>query len=910
MYVLKKIYNSRYFAFGLFGLYAVILMFIYADYYISDMSIVAGDGINFFLSRIFTANMMKKGEIPLWNPYLSNGIPWAADFCGVFYPLQWLLLVMGEKDFIYFYYIFHVALGATFTYLYLKETGIRKIVAIVVSIIYLCSIHIGGYRKSHIVLIVAMVFLPVILYFVQKYLNTLNIKWMIISSIMMALAFYSGAHIQYLVYIDLAVGIYFLAMLLYKRINFKDIFLTLLKWTGIYAGLIALQLIPAVQLLSYYKSLGAEETSYEYFSSFSMHPVKLIMMVFPEIFGGDILQPMGMAYSSEMDIEIFLGAVLFFVAVWYVCSIKKDIYSWIYIIFISSSFMFAACAHIPLVGKVLFHLPLIGSFRVPSRIIFIYIFFLICLFAKAVNSLLCRVEQGDMPALSHFNKYLANIIKVIFGLLGICIIYALITEYKVGEGYVANISNLTGIMKKTIIAVCIMFFAGKMVEAIIRKETLRKTAGKILLMTILSITLWETGHYSIQTQSAAMQAVTADSAILDKLSAERGTGKVMVANPYIDATYPSIIEQNRNIAKDLPALNAYISLNNPRLFKLISSSTSKEPLYNSSGLYTGFEHIRYNLLCDNDILSMLGVKYIIDRENYIDVNGSIINGMKDKQSVYNIDEIYVSADGNLNVVGDYISLKNDTYYKIRAKITALEEQKVYFDFYSGNSYDYTEQEQHLTLKAGESEYEVLIYSGECEGIDDILWRFVSTPDTDIILRDIEIVEQEIDWLDSVYLPYYNDGETIIYQNENAKELIYASDSVLEIENEEWIYRDRGNIPLDKVSCVPGLESFECQETTVLDIKQTANTASAAVICKGDTFINFSQNFYPGWNVYVDGNKVKNYVVNGLIQGTKLSAGEHHVEFKFQPISVYAGGIISLITLSIAVILLSKRKATK
>lgn len=56
---------------------------------------------------------------------------------------------------------------------------------------------------------------------------------------------------------------------------------------------------------------GSSQTTYDTFRSYSLHPVKLIQMIYPEFFG-EKYQAMGANYSSEMDIELYLGIFVLF----------------------------------------------------------------------------------------------------------------------------------------------------------------------------------------------------------------------------------------------------------------------------------------------------------------------------------------------------------------------------------------------------------------------------------------------------------------------------------------------------------------------------------------------------------------------------------------------------------------------
>lgn len=60
------------------------------------------------------------------------------------------------------------------------------------------------------------------------------------------------------------------------------------------------------------------------------------------------------------------------------------------------------------------------------------------------------------------------------------------------------------------------------------------------------------------------------------------------------------------------------------------------------------------------------------------------------------------------------------------------------------------------------------------------------------------------------------------------------------------------------------------------------------------FAVFSEIWYqPGWNAYIDGNKVDHVRVNYILRGLYIPAGDHAIIFKFEPKSYYLGEKISL-----------------
>lgn len=51
---------------------------------------------------------------------------------------------------------------------------------------------------------------------------------------------------------------------------------------------------------------------------------------------------------------------------------------------------------------------------------------------------------------------------------------------------------------------------------------------------------------------------------------------------------------------------------------------------------------------------------------------------------------------------------------------------------------------------------------------------------------------------------------------------------------------------------------------------------------GDGLLVLTDNFYPGWQVFIDGQKTKIYLANFAFRAVPITKGKHEVEFKYQP----------------------------
>ena len=167
------------------------------------------------------------------------------------------------------------------------------------------------------------------------------------------------------------------------------------------------------------------------------------------------------------------------------------------------------------------------------------------------------------------------------------------------------------------------------------------------------------------------------------------------------------------------------------------------------------------------------------------------------------------------------------------------------------------------------------------------------------------------------------GQTVPLRNPFALGNAWFVDEVQYINNaNEEIEAIHGIDPLHKIVVDKRFESVvqassasdsTCSITLTAyepnDLKYEVNSS------KGGTVV-FSEIYYPGWQAYIDGEKVEHGRANYILRAMNVPAGQHVVEFKFDPDTLHATETIAYIAFAllaiaaIVVIIIEIRKKEK
>lgn len=310
--------------------------------------------------RFFTIESWRNFEVPLWNPYSFSGTYHLANYqSAVFSPLNigffffpfidwWSILVLAQPLF-----------AGLFMILYVRTLGLGKYSQIISSLSFMFCGFIVTWML-YATLAYAILFLPLALFSIEKYLKTQKYRYVYLLALCVPLSFFSG-HFQ--------TSFYFLLFILYyiflKVLFIKSKRLTIPLGVGIIFGLCisCIQIIPSIS--AYSQSFRSE-----IFQLTEVIPLTYIPTFFaPDFLGNPVTRNDWFGHYAEWN--GYIGLVPLFFAIYSLFFIKKRE---IIIFVVPALFSLLLAFHSPLLDLLLqLKIPVLST-SAASRIIVLYSF--------------------------------------------------------------------------------------------------------------------------------------------------------------------------------------------------------------------------------------------------------------------------------------------------------------------------------------------------------------------------------------------------------------------------------------------------------------------------------------------------------------------------------------------------------
>ncbi len=163
-----------------------------------------------------------------------------------------------------------------------------------------------------------------------------------------------------------------------------------------------------------------------------------------------------------------------------------------------------------------------------------------------------------------------------------------------------------------------------------------------------------------------------------------------------------------------------------------------------------------------------------------------------------------------------------------------------------------------------------------------------------------------------FLKVFEDHSVVVYENLQSLNKLYWANQVFYMDDKLGLAElARSDEYLQHKRVFNNEFFFQAGENDLISPTNLKLKNSEIMVATNNSkagYLVFSETFYPGWKVFVDGKERKIYRTNFGFMGVFVPGGSKFVEFKFMPYSLFLGGLLSCLgILGIFVILfISKR----
>lgn len=353
--------------------YPIPRLFVTPDFGQSDLW-----QLNYPAKYVLSASL-KNNSLPLWNKNIATGFPQLAEGQIGTFNLSNLIL-FRFLDFVTAINLTYVVIfltAAVGTYFYLRFLNFNRLISFYSSIIFAFSgffiVHV-----SHINLIQAASFLPVLFLLTHILIKKSNLKIMCLLALVLSQQFFSG--FPQISFITL-VGLFSLVSFNYLSAKKKSIY-PFIFFTGaffLFIFLSAIQILPSAEFLRIStRALGFDLTGATYYS----YPLRHLLTLLNPFFLGNPSEGTYPIYiindgSIFWENTTYMGIIpLLFVFI-SLFSIKKERNVLFYWMLLGLSLLFMMGKHSPL--YFIYSFPPFNFFRVPSRFILLFAWSMIIL---------------------------------------------------------------------------------------------------------------------------------------------------------------------------------------------------------------------------------------------------------------------------------------------------------------------------------------------------------------------------------------------------------------------------------------------------------------------------------------------------------------------------------------------------
>lgn len=259
----------------------------------------------FYPQRTFTNMILKKGEIPFWNPYSFSGNYHAGlSETAVFYPLNFLFLILSQIDVWVLLIVIEPIIAGTGMFLFLSRiVSSKKSAAFGAFAFAFCGVvivrSVEGLSVGH-----SLIWMPYVFWAVESFFQTKKLRYLCLTLLSLSFSLLAG-WLQYTVYAFTFSLIYSLFRIYFELKKKSKIYFLVFIPFVLLPFVTLFHTIPAFQTLLDSPRIGLSGSVFSY--RHLMPLTHILTLVFPDFWGN----PATYNYFGKSDYKesiLFIGA--------------------------------------------------------------------------------------------------------------------------------------------------------------------------------------------------------------------------------------------------------------------------------------------------------------------------------------------------------------------------------------------------------------------------------------------------------------------------------------------------------------------------------------------------------------------------------------------------------------------------
>ena len=207
-------------------------------------------------------------------------------------------------------------------------------------------------------------------------------------------------------------------------------------------------------------------------------------------------------------------------------------------------------------------------------------------------------------------------------------------------------------------------------------------------------------------------------------------------------------------------------------------------------------------------------------------------------------------------------------------------------------------------------------------ISDLSWDWAYWGDIRLITSSKLNEDEKEATSTNHYNLVHEDQDIQIYQNENVLPRAFLVYDIVNVSSFDGAMDSLSNLKLDthRIAVVENLpnelaNTINGENQPMQPVAGNAKLLSSGelnveVNTKSPGLLVVTDQYYPGWQAYIDGEPTPIYAVDGIFRGVFLEEGVHKIEFKYRPLSFIIGALVSIGSLLITISFLYKTQRSK